>query len=55
MCGLSSIIKIDDVTVALTWHHWGLPALMILAQNMTPPPPYWRRSLVGTWGPSTHQ
>ncbi len=26
---------------------------MIPAQNMTPPPPCWRRSLVGTWWPST--
>ncbi len=27
---------------------------MIPAQNMTPPPPCWRRSLVGTWWPSTN-
>ncbi len=27
---------------------------MILAQNMTPPPPCWCRSLVGTWWPSTN-
>ncbi len=27
---------------------------MIPAQNMTPPPPCWRRSLVGRWWPSTN-